>query len=645
MVAEMFNDGALDSASGDAQHDRSAFAKETVVRALREELGEAYFGQGSGPDVHHRVSTWMRMGAADAQFLLGAAREMARDPNRGHLAAQLRAEDWSAGDTPLADACTAGPGGEPQRDDEVVGVLADRARFVASVDRAAAVVAELLRRRFVSEAAAQAGIVTAFLETADYLDDRTWRRSLRRPVVGVVAKGGAVTGLYAAGVVWVALRIIEGCAADPSCHAAHPELVPQLLSGTSTGAFIATAIDYFATGAQPLRADLASNPLSTEPAACTSTIGRVDELGGSDRFAAWFTCNAIQDLYCVRDGSLFDLARGQGGVVEFQGIQAQMRHQLRGCATLRNGSELILSTVDFRTGRLYAMSDLDRCGMRSAEDVVQGATASAVLPVIAKPVEHLPVDYDPSVSFTYLDGGIRAELPVLPLAHRGAERVLVISSSGPMVGETDRLRNAVAVAPRYIGIETDTAAEVELDRAQQHAESVRGAEMDICLDMVARSGRCASGGCSAVDLCAGRWKHACKASAPGEYAAHGAGSIRALWRTTSLFRDEERVPGSPGYKFDPAQQRSLFMAGAEAARVRCVEIATTLGMDELENGGATELRPKVVAWCASPMPPVELLCGTRSRGEPKLENCPAPGKECSHPTLPQTLKCRPECVR
>lgn len=643
IIASGFNGGALDSPPGDARHPRSQFEQETALRAVREDLVDAYFGQGAG--AAHPVSQWLRAAAGSTSRIMDAARSYASGVPED---VPLLAREWCDGDTPLEPVC---PAGGARRDD-VARTLLDQARFEASMDRVVTTLGTLLRLRYFRPAELETGLQMALLQAAAYEDDRPWHRDLSRPVVGIVAKGGAVSGLYAAGVVWIALRIVEECRKSVWCSQAHPDLTPQLASGTSTGALIATAVDYFATSAAALKADLVANPVAaTKPAKCTPVSGNVDALQGTDRFAAWFTCNAIQDLYCVRDASLFDLLRNQRGVDEFLGIQAQMRHQLRGCATFNNGTELVLSTVDFRTGRLYTLSDVDRCGMRSVEDLVQGATASAVLPIIAKPVDHLPVDYDTDAGkpvFSYLDGGIRAELPVLPLAHRGAERVLVVSSSGPVAAETDGLRSALSIGPRYIGIETDAAAEVELQRAQEHAERVRGAEIEVCRRWV-RDAQGLVPGAGPIDLeaiCTGRVAAACGGSSAAKV---GAARVAGLWRMTTLFRDEDRVPGSPGYQFDPAAQRALFLAGTEAARARCIDVATTLGLDEIVDAVDPAVAPKradVVGWCASPMLPTAKLCGTEVR-TPKLETCPDASTEaaCEPLMIPQLTKCRAECVR
>src|SRR6185369_9152331 len=80
--------------------------------------------------------------------------------------------------------------------------------------------------------------------------------------------------------------------------------------------------------------------------------------------------------------------------------------------------------------------------------------------------------------------------------------------------------------------------------------------------------------------------------------------VQHLWKLTSIFRDEIAVEGLHGYNFDPVELRRLFFAGAEVARVRCLEIARTLGLPVSAPG----MRAKITAWCAPELPDAATLC-------------------------------------
>src|SRR6185437_12875612 len=112
------------------------------------------------------------------------------------------------------------------------------------------------------------------------------------------------------------------------------------------------------------------------------------------------------------------------------------------------------------------------------------ALASALLPLIGEPAvftqgdhSRFDVAYDPKdlarTAPSYLDGGIRSELPILPLVRRGAERVLAVGSGASMVNEVGRIPTAIQIGTRYIDVNTGAVTETEIDYAQRLAESVR----------------------------------------------------------------------------------------------------------------------------------------------------------------------------
>jgi predicted acylesterase/phospholipase RssA len=649
MILSEFNSGGIDTSGGDPFHDPVDARRELATRVIKDELIDAYFAQGEHPlgipGTH--VADWMEAAAADPDELFQrvlrfacaqGARVDAACPDGSTPEAQERTahaspaqqsseavqtsrEDMRRAVTrwakpPTRKACA------PNVDRDAVQHFSDYVRFSASLERAARAVAALYVERLVNHEAIITGATAALTQAAAYLRDRRWHRDLDHHTTGLVVKGGAGTGIYSAGVVWVALNLINRCMNDARCRRTPDrDLRFTLLSGTSTGALIATAVDLYNTSS------------SFE-----------ERAGSATKLARWFTCNAAGDLYCVQDRPIFDLARAQKGVLQFNGIEKMLNHEYQSCDAMRNTSELLLNTVDFRSGRLIALSDQDRTTLVTPRDVVQGALASAVLPVIVEPVGTLPINnHLPDggvVPATFLDGGIRSELPLMPLVRRGVERLLVVSSSASILGESPPLDRALDIAARYIDVSTGGVTESELGHAQRHVESVRLAENVACHDAAKAFHMCETPWCPDA-LCEGRWLDVCASErtlsvpVPGD-AGNGRTAedeISELWQMKSFFRDEQAVSAAQGYTFKPEHLRSLFLAGAEAARVRCLELAAILGIDGLRRD--TALRSDVVRWCSPPFPSVKELCGEtagKSNAVPSCTNtapiAPALGAAC-----------------
>jgi predicted acylesterase/phospholipase RssA len=606
MAANAFNGGLIDTSDGDPFHSPNDRAIEIVVRRMRDELGDGYFGQGA-PDA--RVCEWMRYVAknadewVDKQVLKGDIRGggtagTSSCPLTVQQAMQKQIESWEPPGykAPAISPCD----DQGKRRDDVVMQLTDYVRFGTAVVRAASAAAALLDEHIATVDQVKRATRIAFDQTAQYLEDRRWRRNLSHPVAGLVVKGGAATGIFSAGVVWVALSLIDRCKNDMDCSASVDprELRFSLLSGTSTGAMIVGAVDLYETQEEP-----------------------ADRATAMHKYLDWFACSAIDDLYCLRDRPIFDLARdgdfgALDGLLRFDGIMEKIRDNY-GCAEMRNRTELVFNAVDFRTGRLYALSDEDRTALNRPWDVVQAAVASAVLPLFARPVYHMPVDYaDAGPNFAYLDGGIRSELPLLPLVRRGAERLLVVSSAASVTGESKPLDNAVQIAARYIDISTGGITEGELEHAQRRAESARLAEIEVCEESV--KGVCTPP-CRVDKVCTGHWKDVCEAGAK-ETRTLGE-KLEALWDVKSVWRDEQHVEQLHGYSFDPTEQRRLMLAGAEAARQWCLPIAKLLGI-EPPPGSAFE--KNVHKWCAPSLAPD--FCGKPQSGTKptkEMKACPA----------------------
>jgi predicted acylesterase/phospholipase RssA len=523
------------------------------------------------------------------------------------------------------------------RDDAATAWVADYVRFEAAVERAADEAASLLAGGLVTVENVAAGAARAFKQTAQYLRDRGWSRSFRRKTLALVTKGGASTGVFTAGATWAVLNLVNECTkkGDPShawcSHGGDDDFRFQLMSGTSTGALVATVVDVYNTqSTYPKRRDAMTN------------------------IAQWFTCSAMNDLYCIRSAPLLDLVRSPGGqdsLLDFDGLTKKLRDAVH-CSDLRNSSELIVNTTDFRSGRLLALSDQEEFALRTREDVVQGAIASAALPFIVRPVYKLPSNYDASVPAAYLDGGIRSEIPIMPVVRRGAERVLVIGSDAPVGGETSAIPNALGMATRYIDVTLSGVIETELAESQTYAQSLRLAEMDVCLDATApqtaqTDAGALAGACAAADsdcrsdLCQGHWDDLCRPAHPqGAAGAPPSGSpppassgagraqvrpqlsarLEPFWKMVTLFRDERRVEPLHGYTFDPPEQRRLFLAGADAIRVSCLRVAGLLGIPVPDDPGDPR-RAQLASWCA---PALDAgVCGVRAQGGPPSD-CAGP---------------------
>jgi hypothetical protein len=270
---------------------------------------------------------------------------------------------------------------------------------------------------------------------------------------------------------------------------------------------------------------------------------------------------------------------------------------------------------------------------------VQAGLASALLPLIGSPVLHLPVGrrFDPSrpdeTEPAYLDGGIRSELPLLPLARRGAERVLVVSSAASVLGETRRLENAIQIATRYIDVSTGGIAESELAHARRHAESVRSSEIEACYDWLKESSAalCPGKECDFPRICELRdFAGACsrRSKSPPDEArrpqAALASYVEPHWRILGVFRDEAEIEPLKGYDFDPVELRRLFRAGAEEARLRCHEIARLLGVAPERGPLDPALEAKIVRWCSTELPRHAEVCAGIVREDHGLRTCGDP---------------------
>lgn len=666
VLVTAFNNGALDTGNGDPFVSPRDAATQLVVDRVTQELGDAYFEQGGASSA---VATWMTGVANDIQRFeaLVVALDCLNDLHIGSMC------PYGADDAGTVDAASA-PGAGSPRDARrlemrskvqsfarqhstatarrkaaaaasvctgeslnvpVAEEFLDSVRFGAAVMRAAHAAAGLLAQGLVQERDVRDGAMRAFLDSARYIEDRGWHRSFDRKTLALVTSGGAATGVFTAGAVWAVLNLVNECMNDPSCVPAGTDLRFELASGTSTGAVVNTTVDAFNTP--------------------TTHAGRADELR---KMTQYFTCSGVGALYCTRSAPLVSLLQegpgAQDSLLEFRGLVEQLRGATQ-CSQIRgtqNMSELILNTVDFRSGRLLSLSDQEEFSIRSKEDLVQATIASAALPVIVRPVYTLPSSPDPARKQGYLDGGIRSEVPIMAVVRRGAERVLVIGSDSSVASSSNLPPNGLQMAARYIDVTLDGLVETELSESQAYAQALRLAEMDACgeeIESESSKGLCPADrrGCAKA-LCMADWQHVCSPDHPAVPASPSPGApapakpsldvqMEPFWQMESIFRDP-RVEPLHGYAFDTAQSRRLFVAGAEAIRTSCVSVAKLIGIPVPSNP-ADPLRSKLAAWCA-PSLPADACSGFTPPGAdagacvvpPPMDNATADCRQ--HPEIP-----------
>lgn len=623
-LVDAFNGGMLDS-SNDPFYPPEKRAEDVVARRMREELGDGYFGQGRDDA---RVVLWLRALSTQAMPFMSSALPVdaalasptepapaakqtvqAAVQSRVKSALDTRAQTFVPVDRPLCRA-------RHDADGEALEAFADYVRFRTALERAVGGAEALLDERLATITEVIHGAERAFGDTAAYLANRRWRRARAHPTTGLVVKGGAATGIFSAGVVWVALNVIDQCVKAGKCS--RDDAGFALVSGTSTGATIVGAVDKFQTAlADPRR----------------------DPHEAIAQYERWYLCSSMNDLYCVRNHTAVNLARGEGAapadvqdsMLDFVGL-AQKIEKDYGCDEMNNRTELVLNAVDFRTGRLYALSDQDRTTLAAPWDATMAIVSSAALPFIVRPVYHLPVDPKVDGNYAYLDGGIRSELPVLALVRRGVERVLVVSSGASITSESAPIHNAAKMAIRYLDVSTGGVTEAELEHAQSRAEAGRLAEHETCIDFLrkhdgdaVRRGEPAlcTGVCDREAVCSGDFAAACdREVSPPKTGDNGtprhAEIIAKTWQMTSVWRDERRVPGLPGYAFEPVEQRRLMLAGAEIARQKCEAIASALGIElSAIDPDPAKARATLFSWCTPTLPTTEEACGKKATEDAK----------------------------
>jgi predicted acylesterase/phospholipase RssA len=579
-----------------------------VAAAIVEQMTGAYFDQGHGNDAVLAAWTAYAKGAFAGHVMSQA--------KRAHVGSRMDFA-WLERGVSSTSTYEDAPWNQVEQTFEpcaggslspAAQLFADAVRFRVAYLVAVATVSGWYAQRTLSARALERGANLGFDETRAYLENRRWTRDAAEPTRGLVLSGGASNGMFSAGATWVALHMIKGCISSPTCRAPDPRF--RLLSGTSAGAMIATAVDLFNT---EVEGDVAKKRAGGVGASRTRSL---DLLGG------WFTCLPANQLYCVEKDTTASLFGSRVGLANFDGIRYQLAKAVTP-AMQANVSELILNTVDFQTGELLALSDQNPFETRDRCDVVRQGLASIPLPLIANPERELRVQDEVRRGF-YLDGGVRATLPLLPVVRRGGERILVVSSSPLLDGAAAAPDNAVDLLGRYTSISSGATSEEGVELAKAFADIRHTRERDACLSsfhpnspaaaLAAATTIGASAGPTALaaattaadlpmrappwwlNFCNGDFAGVCPT--PSNRPSPGYAESAAPPLFEEIYRDEQRVDAASGYNFDPRESRLLFLAGAATVRERCVRLASFLGLDDS--------RENIQRWCNAPVPTAKL---------------------------------------
>ncbi|HTJ80841.1 MAG TPA: patatin-like phospholipase family protein [Polyangiaceae bacterium] len=442
----------------------------------------------------------------------------------------------------------------------------DAARLAADLDMAAIEVGKMLAEGLVDERQALAGLDVAMDEAAHYLRSRRWQPDDASPTVGIALKGGASTGVYSAGATWRLLTMMQRYHAWSKRPGA-AKLRFTIASGTSAGAIIAAVVDLFnrsdCTIDAAAHAFIERNHLDPH---ALHLVGRPDVCQDYARvlLATFFTRSNEKSLYCIDRRLITQLASDQKGLMDFTGLREKMQRYI-GQDALANPSELVLTTVDFRWGELDVQSDQDPSTTNLLEpdqgisDVISSIEASFVLPFIAHPVDRLRVAGRMREG-VFLDGGIKSEIPVIPLLERGVERALVVGSGMPRITPTAPQKNALTIAARYLDVSLSAVTEGDWNAVTPLARYMEDFERRACRDLGPEVPY-------PKKLCDGDPVAAC----------NGGPVVPRRFEALGIFRRDDIDP-TFGYTFDPVQMKRLFSAGAEEVRSRCAATATFLGM-------------------------------------------------------------------
>jgi predicted acylesterase/phospholipase RssA len=401
------------------------------------------------------------------------------------------------------------------------------------------------------------GIRDAATRARAYLAARSWHRSPQRPTTALVMSGGGATGAFTAGFVFRLLDVLENChaAAGDAC----PDAKIDLVVGTSTGALVGALVDLAHVASQRARAKrlLVDN----------------------------YTCSTEKTLYCKHDEWDWKLAEDLRGLMKFRGIEQKLLESLTP-EVQTNGTEFVTLSVDYDSGYLFAQSDQDPTDRATGVDRVQTVLASIVEPILSDPVDYVMID-GKRVNGTFIDGGVRSGLPLLQAVRRGAERVIVISTSSIDIGPSGHAKSAIPILMRTIDLATSQNLAAEFQQAEFEAAARRLAEFELC------DTRLQDGGVGVIerrDFCrrTALWPPRAQAQASvSNYIGPGLfQNVAKTWSSEWVVRPENGAPGATGYTFDPKAMRLLFKDGVRTFQQRCQETLRLLNVSpEVRNLG------------------------------------------------------------
>ena len=415
-----------------------------------------------------------------------------------------------------------------------------------------------------------AGVRAGLEDFIDYQSRRAVRRSRTHRPSGVALSGGAANGAYSAGAVWWLLHELDRCKAAGGCR----DDSIDMASGTSTGCLIAAVIsDYFVH----------------RPAARQTALGLLTDS---------YLCTTASDLYCLvpvgASGLGVSNRNGRAtGLVRFRKLMKMIEENATE-ETLQSPVELIASTVDFRSGRLYHLSTRDRLDLPDPQALRFAIMGSVAEPFVAEPIYAIG-----RLHGLFMDGGVRSGLPVTPILLGGIEAALSFINEPPeprILAEPPQ--NGLQIVGRTIELFSHQPIEGELEQAELRLAYRRELEDERC------RARLASNAAPAAVHDA----YCANESWPGKPASAGFAapseplrprSLGQLYRSARFFepnvidsRSQLRLPplvaqltpgattaqfSAPGYAFDPKSMWNIFVLGAAQAQERCAEVKEVLG--------------------------------------------------------------------
>ncbi len=433
----------------------------------------------------------------------------------------------------------------------------DAARFLAnamSIAPSLAMLQQAMGRPLTAEEL-RAGIKEGAESAAQYVNARRWHRNLKRPSTAIVMSGGSANGAFSAGAIWRLLGILEQCRGKPAPEGCADARI-DLVAGTSTGTLIGTLVDLFHTPGQ--------------------------ERAARELLVSNYTCSVESDLYCVNSTWVWNLADDVRGLVRFDGIDQKLR-AIVSPAMMSNSTELVAVSVDYNSGDVFGISDQDPDDLPAGaaertEGLIQSIMASIVEPVLAEPVDWVPSKAGQTKG-TFVDGGVRSGLPLLQAMQRGAERVLLISTGNLDAEPKPPPEHAIGILMRTLDLFVAQPRVGEVQQAEMAAVARRYAEFNVCRDRLV-------GVADTVvnDFCRRRGKgfEQPEQTAPGQVSSQAQSNmwmgparfdeVASSWRTSWMYRTEEKLETASGYAFTPVVMRPLFLHGVRNFHRRCPEM-------------------------------------------------------------------------